>query len=102
VKKIISKSHNLKPDTLIVRDNSQVFSVIDGEVVMLSIKKGEYYNLNNVGSDIWCFLEKPIKFEHLLLKLTDLYDVTEETCKKDITPYLQDFIESKLILILDE
>lgn len=59
---------------------------IDGEVVMLSIDKGEYYNLDSVGSVIWESLGEAEYVETLIKRLIDIYDgeesvMTEQTIK---------------------
>lgn len=92
--------NTITQETILKRNPEQLFSIIDGEVVMLSIKNGEYYNLDYVGSNIWEFLEKPCSFENLIGKLMDNYEVNKETCISDTLAFIEESIEKKIIEII--
>jgi hypothetical protein len=86
-------------NNLIVRNPEQIFSEIDGQVVMLNIKKEAYYTLNDVGSAIWKEIEHPRKFEELICILTKVYEVTHEKCREDLTPFLNELIDAGVVII---
>lgn len=92
----------IKDHTRIRRNPNLVFSEVDGEVVMLSVKNGEYYNLNEVSSRIWDELEAPRTFEELVTRLENTYEVSHETCVSETKTFLERTIEKGIITIVDE
>jgi hypothetical protein len=50
-----------------------ITSEVDGDVVMMSIEKGLYFGLDEIGSDIWQRLESPRSFEELVDGLATSY-----------------------------
>jgi len=92
----------LDKDILICRNRDQLFSEVDDEIVMLSISKGEYYNLDEVGSIIWKMLEKPTTLEFVVENLQRKYDVTKDICENDILDFLEELMKKELIYMIDE
>jgi len=95
---VIKEGHN----TWISRNPSQVFSEIDGQVVMLNVKKEAYYTLNDVGSTIWKEIENPCKLEDLIHTLTEAYEVTVEKCREEIIPFLNELLEAGIVIVDNE
>lgn len=92
----------ISDNTILARNPDQLFSEIDDEIVMLSVKNGEYYNLNKVGSYIWNLLEKPNTFENLIKALLNSYDVDKKTCIDDTLPLIEELVIKGLINVIDE
>ncbi len=95
------KNSEIGPDTILRRKQDQLFSEIDGEVVMLSVENSEYYGMDKVGSRIWQLIEKPISLKELIGMLLDEYEVTEEQCTKDTLMFLEQLMEKDLVEISD-
>jgi hypothetical protein len=87
-------------ETIIGRSREVVCSDIDGEVVMMSIGKGNYYGLDLIASRIWVLTGKPVKVADLIGVLTEEYEVTREDCEKDVLAFLNDLLSEKLIEIV--
>lgn len=87
----------LSEETIIQRNNEILTSDIDGEKVMMSIQRGEYYGLGNTGSFIWDNIENKIRIEDLINLITQEFDVNKEQCLNDIMPFLNDLVEKGLI-----
>lgn len=71
---------------------------MDGSTVMLDITTGKYYNLGEVGGDIWTLLENALSMDELIDALTAQYDVDPEQCEKDIVPFIDKLLECGLIV----
>ena len=84
-------------EMLFYRDQKQIFSDIEGEIVMLNIKNEEYYSLNEAASIIWKLLEKPIKLESLVSSLLDIYDVDHNQCLNETKHYINELHELGII-----
>ena len=88
--------------TLITRNPDQVFSEIDGQVVMLNVKKEAYFTLNDVGSSIWKEIEHPRALEDIISYLTDEYEVSYEKCRDEIIPFLNELLQSGIVITKNE
>lgn len=78
-----------------------IASDMGGEKVMLSIKNGKYYNLGEVGGDIWDLMKEPIKIEKIVHSLLSMYDVDQSTCEEQVLIFLSKLNSEGLILIKD-
>ena len=92
-----NKKEEITPERIVQRDPDQEFSMIDDEVVMLSLKNGEYYALNSVASRIWEIIEKRKTVKEITGILMEEFEVDEATCLKDTLECLYDFREKELI-----
>ena len=88
----------LTENTLIKRNDNILASDLDGEKVMMSIQKGEYYGLGKTGTFIWDHIENFISINDLITLITDKYNVTRRHCFIDIIPFITDLIEKELII----
>jgi len=84
-------------DTIITRDNSPIAADMDGEIVMMSLERDNYYGLGETGSRIWNLLETPQSPQQLCAALTRVYQVDPATCQTDIQPFLEQLMQEKLI-----
>ncbi len=98
----MSTENLIRMDSMIVRDNEIIFSEMDGETVMMSIERGEYYGINPIGSRIWGLLESPKKVSGLCDTLQPDYDVTPVQCAQDILLFLNQMAEKGIIKIVNE
>jgi len=86
-------------DTIIQRKIDILTSNLDGEKVMMSIEKGEYYGLGKTGTFIWDNIENPIKIKVLIELITKNYNIDKNKCFDDIAPFIMDLIEKELIVV---
>ena len=91
------KKLEITEDTVLQRDPEQEFTYIDGEAVMLSLKQGEYYGLDSVGTRIWELLENPVTFSSLIDNLMDEFEVSREECEADTREYLETLYKKQLL-----
>ena len=89
----------LTRESVISQVEEIVASDIDGETVMMSIESGKYYGLDDIGSRIWEFIEKPIKVSDLIDTLLERFDVDRETCEKDVLKFLNELNEDKILIV---
>ena len=81
-----------------VNRNSEVFaSEIDDEVVMMHIKTGKYYGLDDIGSRIWELMENKIQVKTIIEQLLKEYNVDEQECEKDVLELLEQLESNNLI-----
>lgn len=87
-------------DTVVRRTQDIVSSAIDGETVMMSIQKGYYYGMDEIGSRIWELLETSIPVSELCGQLMREYDVEEARCERETLDFLNELAEDDLIELL--
>ena len=92
----------IEQHTLITRDQTPVTADMDGELVMMSIERGNYYGLGEVGSEIWRLLETPLRVSELTHILQEQYEVDATTCSADIITFLEQLHNEGLITLNDE
>ena len=83
----------------IVAAPEQVSSELAGESVILNLKTGLYYGLNEVGATIWDHIQSPKTFQEICDVIVAEYDVTPEGCASDIQDLLADMISANLIIV---
>jgi hypothetical protein len=85
--------------SVISRNPEIVHSMMDGEVVMMSVDQGLFLGIDTIGTHIWNLLETPVKVEDLIEKLVASYDVERSVCENDTLLFLNDMFMKKVIHI---
>jgi hypothetical protein len=57
---------------------------IDGEMVMMNAKTGDYFGLNEVGTDLFRLIDGQRDVKDIILELLKLYDVAEAVLEQDV------------------
>lgn len=78
----------LNSDSTLVASRNQVSADLSpngtGEVVILGLKDGMYFEVNEVGARIWQMIQEPRTVRSVIAALLDEYDVTSEQCEADV------------------
>ena len=82
--------------------SEHLYSEIGSDGVILDIKSGIYYGLNDVGNQIWHWLQAPKPVSELLNLLLEEYDVTKEQATVDLQSLLQEMLDTGLIETVNE
>lgn len=90
------------PDSLVVRSDDFITSTVDDELVMMSLKKGIYYGLDAIGSQIWEHIAEPISINALCHKLTDQYEVDSAQCQEDVLAFLNEMLNENMIHVVSQ
>ena len=93
-------SSNLTDNTLLVRNPDLIGADMDGEMVMMSINKGAYYGINNIGSRIWNLLENEMTALEIINNICDTYEVEIKQAHKDTMAFLNNLLEHDLVMIV--
>jgi hypothetical protein len=90
----------LDSEAVVGRADGVLEAEIDGETVMMSVEKGEYYGLDSTGSEIWAMLAEPRSVGEICAELTGKYDVEEEECLREVTAFLEDLLSDGTLRIV--
>lgn len=93
------KEKNISTESIVNKIEDIVASDIDDEKVMMSVEKGQYYNLDPIGSRVWELIEKPIKVSEMVDALLLKYDVDRKTCERDVLAFLEELHEYGILQV---
>ena len=88
--------------TVLTRNPNQVFTEIDGDIIMLNVENSEYYNLPSTAGTIWNYLAKPTTLKELVEHLTKEYEVTFEECLSDTQLFIQELVNKGIVQLTYE
>ena len=89
----------LAKTSLITRGNGLVSSNIYGDIVLMNIETGTYYDLDEVGSLIWEILEKPLSVSDIIAHVLLNYEIDQATCETEVMHFLQNLNDYELLEI---
>ncbi|MEW4264766.1 lasso peptide biosynthesis PqqD family chaperone [Priestia megaterium] len=91
------KNQFISMDQLVNQGTGHIVSDMDGEKVMLSIHNGKYYNLGEIGGQIWEQIKEPISVRELIATLVAQYNVAQSDCEEQVIAFLSQLIKEDLI-----
>src|SRR5512142_1024172 len=96
--KTVSSSRALSVDSVVVASPQQVSCDVAGEAVLLSMRDGEYYGLNEVGASIWRLVQQPrtpLQIRNALLEEYEGIEASE--CERAVAAFLTEMLALNLI-----
>lgn len=79
--------------------SDQIAAPVDGEMVILSIERGAYYGLDDIGSEIWQCMATPISIDALCDVLESKYDADRPTIERDVIALLGKLVTDGLVSV---
>lgn len=83
----------------VVASPNQISSDIEGESVILNLKSGTYFGLNEVGSRVWQLIQSQRHFRDISATLCHEYAVDADVCDRDLLTLLVELFNAGLILV---
>ena len=97
---------SLTKTSLLVASRDQVSADLasdqSGDMVILGLKEGVYYELNEVGTCIWRLIQQPCSVQSVVDTLLVEYDVPARQCLADVLALTEDMVERGLVDIHDD
>ncbi|MCM3650407.1 lasso peptide biosynthesis PqqD family chaperone [Metabacillus litoralis] len=84
-------------ESKVCQSEGNIVSDMDGEKVMMSINNGKYYNLGEIGGEIWDLIKTPISVNEIILTLMSIYDVEKTECEEHVISFLKHLSKEKII-----
>ena len=94
------KIQNISLNHRIVQSNGNIVSDMGGEKVMLSVNKGKYFNLGEIGGDIWELIEETTSVNQLVSVLMSKYNVEQSDCEEQVISFLELLLKEGLIEVV--
>jgi hypothetical protein len=89
----------IDPAAALSRPANLAASEIDGELVILNLDSGHFFQLNPVGSRIWEALETPATMAELCCAMEQRFDVDPDACRRDIEAFIAALSAHALVTI---
>jgi len=77
--------------------NNLISAPVDVEIVILSVERGTYYGLDQIGTEIWQRLESPVRVDVLCEDLAAKYAADRQTIERDVLALLESLLAEGLI-----
>ncbi|NQX48308.1 lasso peptide biosynthesis PqqD family chaperone [Paenibacillus tritici] len=90
----------LSLDSVLVQREGNIASDMDGEKVMLNVKNGKYYNLGEVGGEIWEALASPVSIRRIAEVMQEIFEVPAELAQQDVTDFVQNLLNEDLVAVV--
>lgn len=87
---------------MVRKSKNLLSSKIEDEAVILGIKSGNYFGFNQVGTEIWEYLENPITVDALVNVFISRYSGDTESIRADILDFLSSLLEKNLVEVVNE
>lgn len=87
----------IEKNTVIERNDTILSAVVEGEIILMSPERGQYYALTATSQDIWDRLKTPIRIEDLCITLADAYGAPLETVETDTIAFLE-YLETQAMI----
>lgn len=87
----------LTPHTLLTRNPDLIATDMDGDLVMMSIERGEYFGVGGVGPRVWELLAQPASVAQLAETICAEYEVDATTCLPDMEAFAQALLQNGLV-----
>ena len=80
-----------------INSEEVTYKIIDNQAVILNLKTGNYYSLNETGTFIWRLLEKRIGIADIANRLAEEFGVDIKIALGDTKLLLKDLIAEKMV-----
>ena len=92
-------SVSLSLKSLVQWSGDPISAAVDEEIVILSVERGTYYGLDDIGSEIWQRLETPVRVDSLCDALAKKYEGDRATSERDVLQLLESLAADGLITV---
>ena len=71
--------------------------IVDDKAVLVSVKKSEVMVLNEVGTEIWTFMEEKRSLDQITEHVLSAFDTDKKTAEDDVRNFLEDMKEKEAL-----
>ncbi|QJQ94020.1 MULTISPECIES: PqqD family peptide modification chaperone [Halomonadaceae] len=89
----------MKIQDRVSKNDGQLSSPVDDDLVIFSPNNGMYYGTQAVGQRIWSLIEENTYVEDICRQIEVEYEVSKETCQKEVLNFLLQLETERLIRI---
>ena len=82
---------------MVVVADDVLSSDLGTEHVLLNLRDGTYYGLEDVGSRIWKLVQKPVSVAEICEAIVETHEVDPERCRRDVVKLLGELVKRHLV-----
>jgi coenzyme PQQ synthesis protein D (PqqD) len=71
------------------------------DTIILDVKAGLYFSLDNVGAFVWQLVQEPKSVRELRETILETFEVDPEVCERDLLALLRELIAKNLVELRD-
>ncbi|MBF0333255.1 MAG: PqqD family protein [Alphaproteobacteria bacterium] len=87
----------MNSQTRVCRRGDVLSAEVNGEIVLMSVDQGQYIGLDEIASDLWTRIERPLTLEALVAQLADAYDGDPAVIERDVGALLTEMAANGLV-----
>lgn len=72
-------------------------ATVEKDLILFDPDSGKYFATDEVGSDIWRYLQTPLSLEELSGRMAQEYDVDLDRCSKDVAEFVAKLMDAGLV-----
>jgi len=91
----------ISDEAVVVASKDQFSCPLGDDTVILNLKAGLYFSLDNVGTVIWQLIQQPKSVKELRAVILETFEVAPEVCERDLRALLQELVGKNLVEIRD-
>ncbi len=84
---------------LVRKQGDWLAAKVGDELVMMSLEKGNYIGLSEVGARIWDIIETPQPVDAVCARLQEEYEVSPETCRSEVETFLNELVKHGAVVV---
>ena len=93
------RRRRLTDEDVISHGRDLAFTTLEGATVLMSVRSGKYYKLDDIGSHVWRLIEAPQTVATVCERLADEFHVDPATCRRDVHALLDRLLRDRLIRV---
>jgi coenzyme PQQ synthesis protein D (PqqD) len=90
-------THRISEASVVMRTTNQVCCDMGGESIILNLKSGIYFSVDEVGARIWALIEQPMSIAAIRDAIVAEYDVEPGACERDLRAFIEGMDAAGLI-----
>jgi hypothetical protein len=84
---------------MVCKQTDWLAAKIGDELVMMSVEKGNYIGLSEVGARIWELIETPQDVDAVVAQLQNEFEVGPEVCRAEVETFLGELVKHGAIAL---
>lgn len=82
---------------MLVRNQSALWTELDGQFLLMNIENGAYYEVAGVGGAIWHLLAAPRSEMEIVDHVVERYRVDRQECARDVRAFLDKLLAARIV-----
>lgn len=79
-----------------------VFRKVGGQHVLLDLQSGDFYSLNETGTEMWDLLNQGLSSEEVVQRMVEMYAVADEAASADLRELVGELERKGLVRVQAE